>query len=460
MRQRFAVAAALAVAVSLLAVPAASARERLLTLYSPKIDSLPYVHDVHNVTLRPNGREAPRVPGYITGWAAQDLVDSKRPDAKPLPNNKMMVHHFLIFARNRAGQAPGSCWGSTGFIGGRGEEHPSGKLTRIRWKPAYRRTYGVLNKTTDGDAPTWGLTAMVMNHYKRAKSFYVRLRVWYVTGEHRTPTTPIVVGKCSQIANGMSYDVPGGGKPGSNFVDKSRWTAPFSGRILLAASHNHGGAKYQTLRSVTCNRRIFKAPAYYGLPSHIYNRIRPILHEPGPIGNGAYISKKGIPIAQGEVLERKAVHDNANLHVASMGFWVLNMVRDDRVKPCGRIPNDIVEINKPKHYDRTPNYGLVVPQLARPSGAFQAVTGAPLTVGDLFFRPGKITARVGQPVTWRFTGGLPHSVTVANGPRGFSSVYWGRTRGRYTVTPKVPGVYRLTCLVHPTTMAETLVVRR
>jgi plastocyanin len=460
MRERLAVSAVAALAVCAIAAPVASARERVLTLYSPKIQSQPYVHATHEVDLRPNGREAPKVPGYITGWKAQELVDSKRPNAKPLPINKMMVHHFLIFAPGRVDQAPGSCWGMTGFIGGRGEEHPSGRLSRVGWKRSFRNRYGVLNERQDGTAPGWRLTAMVMNHYKRPKSFYVRLKVWYVTGERRKSVSPVVVGRCSTIANGMSYDVPGGGKKGSNFVDKNRWTAPFSGRIVGAMSHNHGGAKYQTLRSLTCHRRIFKARAYYGLPSNIYNTIRPILHEPGPIGNGAYASAKGIPVQKGEVFERRAVHDNANLHVAAMGFWVLNMVRDDSVGHCARMPKDIVEINKPKHWDRTPNYGLVVPQLARPSGAFEAVTGGPLTVGDLFFRPGRISSKVGQKITWDFTGGLPHSVSVANGPRGFSSVYWGQRSGSYSFTPKVPGTYRLTCLVHPTTMAETLVVRR
>jgi plastocyanin len=298
-----------------------------------------------------------------------------------------------------------------------------------------------------------------MNHYKRPKSFYVRLRVWYVTGERRRSLLPTVVGKCRQILNGMSYDVPGGGRRGSNFVDKSRWTSPIDGRIVSATSHQHGGAKYQSLRSTTCNRRLFKAPAYYGTRRHIYNRIRPILHEPGPIGNGAYATNRGIPLAKGEVLRRRAVHDNANLHVASMGFWVLMLVRDDSVKPCGRIPRDIREINKPKRYDKTPNHGLVVPQLSKPSGAFQAFTGSPVSVGDLFFRPGKITAGLGQRITWRFGGSQPHSVSVANGPRGFSSTYWGQRRGTYSFTPKVRGTYRLTCLVHPTTMGQTLEVR-
>jgi hypothetical protein len=443
--------------IALLA-PAAGAEERLLTLYSPRINSLPYVHDTHHVTLRADGREAPAKPGYILGFKEMALVDSKRPNAKPLPIGKMMVHHFLYFAPGRVDQLPGSCWGSSGFIAGRGEEHPTGSVLRPSSRLS-RDRYGINNRLPDGSAPDWRLTAMVMNHYKRSKSFFVRTRVWYTTDEQRTSVSPVVIGDCSQLANGMAYDVPGGGKRGSNFVNSSDWVAPFSGRLLMASSHQHGGGKYQTLDSRTCRRRLFKAPVYHGPPDHIYNTIRPILHEPGPIGTGAYATARGIPIAQGEVLRRTAVHDNHNLHVAAMGFWATWFVKDDSVKPCDRMPKDIVELNRPKRFDRTPNYDLKVPQLAWPAGAFRAFDGNPLQVGDDFFSPGKVTARVGETVTWSFSGTRPHSVTVANGPRGFSSVYWGRTSGTYSVTPKVKGTYRLVCLVHPTTMAQTLVVR-
>ena len=71
------------------------------------------------------------------------------------------------------------------------------------------------------------------------------------------------------------------------------------------------------------------AKAYYGAADHPYNTIRPILHEPGPIANGTFHTAQGIPIAAGEVLERAAHHDNPTLHVAAMGFWVLQLVRDD-----------------------------------------------------------------------------------------------------------------------------------
>jgi hypothetical protein len=437
--------------------PVASAKERVLTLYSPKINSLPYVHDTHQVTLKADGKQAPNVPGYITGFKEQALVDSKDPDAKPLPIAKMMVHHFLYFAPGRVDEAPGGCWSGAGFIGGRGEEHPLGRPQLSTSKP-FRNRYGINNRKADGTAPDWRLTAMVMNHYKRPKSFYVRTRIYYTT-EKRESVQPLVIGKCSQLTNGMSYDVPGGGKKGSNFVDKSDWTAPINGRLLMASSHQHGGAKYHTLQSLTCKRRLFKAPVYHARANHVYNTIRPILHEPGPIGNGAYASYAGIPIRKGEVLRRVAVHDNHNLHVASMGFWATWFVKDNSVRKCGKIPGDITEINKPKKYDRTPDYDLKVPQLAKPRGPFSAFDGDLVTVGDDFFRPGRITAKAGQTITWEFSGNKPHSVTVANGPRGFSSVYWGRVRGQYSVTPKVKGTYKLVCLVHPTTMAETLVVK-
>ena len=369
----------------------------------------------------------------------------------------MMVHHFLYFAPGRVDQAPGSCWGGAGWIGGRGEEHPTGGVLRPS-NPAFRNRYGINNRVADGSAPDWRLTAMVMNHYKRPKSFYVRSRVYYTT-EKRKSISPVVIGNCVQLNNGMSYDVPGGGKKGSNFVDSSDWRAPFSGRLLMASNHQHGGGKYHTLQSLTCGRRLFKAPVYHGAPDHVYNTIRPVLHEPGPIGTGAYGTLKGIPIAEGEVLRRTAVHDNHNLHVAAMGFWATYFVPDESIDRCGRMPKDITELNRPKRFDRTPNYDQVVPQLSKPRGVFASFDGNPLEIGDDFFKPGKVTARVGETVTWNFGGQRPHSVTVANGPRGFSSVYWGRTRGSYSVTPKVKGTYRLVCLVHPTTMAQTLEVK-
>ena len=65
---------------------------------------------------------------------------------------------------------------------------------------------------------------MVMNHYKRPKNFYVRTRVWYTT-EPRKSMMPLVVGNCRTLANGMAYDVPGGGAEGLR-VRRRRATGP------------------------------------------------------------------------------------------------------------------------------------------------------------------------------------------------------------------------------------------
>src|SRR5829696_3888893 len=126
-RPRATVVLLAALTAALAWAPSASAAERLLTLYSPQLTSQPYVHKSHQVELKPDGRQAPAEPGFVTGVAEQVLVDSKDPDAKPLPVAKMMVHHFLYFAPGRVNEGPGSCWQGAGFIGGRGEEHPLGR---------------------------------------------------------------------------------------------------------------------------------------------------------------------------------------------------------------------------------------------------------------------------------------------------------------------------------------------
>ncbi|HET6550643.1 MAG TPA: hypothetical protein VFG79_19415 [Solirubrobacter sp.] len=448
-----------ALALLLLAAAPARAEERLLTFYSPPIDSEPYVHRSTTVTLPADGKHAPAVAGYVLGFKEQVLVDSKDPRAKPLPISKMMIHHLLYYSPGRADQEQTGCLGGA-FLAGRGEEHPSGRFAALT-PPALRARYGIHNATAEGRAPGWTLTAMVMNHYQRTKRFYVRTRLWYTT-EPRTPVVPTAVGDCSHLFNGMAYDVPGGGGPGSTYVDRSTWTVPFGARIVGAASHHHGGALHQDLVSRTCSRTLFDAKAYYGAADHPYNTIRPILHEPGPIANGTYRSLQGVPVAAGEELERTAVHDNATLHVAAMGFWVLLLARDDAVEPCAPLPGDVKQVMAPKRYDhRAPYvYSRRVPQLSHPTGRWRPFAGPSLAVGDRFFRSPRLTARVGQQLTWRFAGIEPHSVTVANGPRGFSSNYLGNTRGEYSFTPTVPGTYRLTCLIHPTTMGQTVRVRR
>ena len=187
---------------------------------------------------------------------------------------------------------------------------------------------------------------MVMNHYQRSKRFYVRTRIWYTT-EPRTPVYPTAVGDCRHLLNGMAYDVPGGGLPGSTFTDRSTWTAPFSGRILGAASHHHGGAINHTLTSQTCGRALFDAKAYYGAADHPYNTIRPILHEPGPIANGTFRSRRASRWPRARCSSASRCTTTQTLHVAAMGFWVLLLAKDDSVTGCPPMPGDVSEVTVP-----------------------------------------------------------------------------------------------------------------
>jgi hypothetical protein len=70
-----------------------------------------------------------------------------------------------------------------------------------------------------------------------------------------------------------------------------------------------------------------------------------------------------------------------------------------------------------------------------------------------------VSVRAGSTLTWRFLGDTLHNVTLANGPRGFSSpnLSDGRT---YSKRLAVAGTYRLFCGLHPVDMTATVKVTR
>jgi plastocyanin len=84
--------------------------------------------------------------------------------------------------------------------------------------------------------------------------------------------------------------------------------------------------------------------------------------------------------------------------------------------------------------------------------------GGTVDVGDLYFAPANMQVRRGSTVRWRFVGGLLHNVTLAQGPKGFSSFDLDRAR-TYSQKLTKPGTYRLFCGLHPTTMLETVTVK-
>jgi plastocyanin len=253
-----------------------------------------------------------------------------------------------------------------------------------------------------------------------------------------------------------TFDVPGGKGRGSTYTDRHHFRVPggAGGRIITAGGHLHGGGKFVDLRSRTCDRTLVNSRAYYGQPGHSFYRVRPTLHEPSPIRMGIHNSAEGIPISSGEDLELVAGYDNEIPHTRVMSIMAL-YVAQEAVPQCAPMPGDVQETNRPGDF-RKPYPRFKVPLIRKPDDPFRRASRGN-NVGTYFFRPDRITARRGQKVTWTFRGGVLHTVSVANGPRGFSSPWIGD--GKYSYTPRKRGRYRLFCALHPAAMTQELRVK-
>ena len=430
----------------------------MLTLYSPKIDSLPYVHDTHNVTLRANGREAPAEPGYILGFKEMALVDSKDPNAKPLPIAKMMVHHFLYFAPGRVNDAPGSCWRGSGFIGGRGEEHPLGRMMKGIPKP-FRDRYGIANRTADGAAP--GL-APDRDGDEPLQAAEELLRP-HQDPLHDRAARALAAARDRRLQPGSQRDVLRRRRRRRARLRATSTRAP-GPRPSTAASSPRSRTS-TAAASTSCSRARRATGGSSRRPSTTAARATRTTRSgrsctsPGRSGTAPTPRRPASRSPRARCCRRAAVHDNHNLHVASMGFWITMFVRDDSVQRCGPLPDDIVEINRPKRFDRTPDHDLVVPQLARPRGRSARSTAArSRSATTSSGRRGSPRAS-GRRSRGASTAQLPHTVTVANGPRGFSSIYWGQTAGTYSVTPQCPAPTSSPAWCTRRGMAQTLVVK-
>ena len=84
---------------------------------------------------------------------------------------------------------------------------------------------------------------------------------------------------------------------------------------------------------------------------------------------------------------------------------------------------------------------------------------ATIRVKDGGYDKEKVRVRRGAVVRWRFQGYGLHDVTVASGPRGFSSPHYGNGKVfRQKLT--VPGTYRIYCTLHARRMVGQIRVGR
>jgi plastocyanin len=404
----------------------------------------------------------PAVDGSITNMEV-DVVD---PDGSQVPISRLMLHH-IVFANlgTQIGQKhDGTCNTFTAFdykskIPAWGERFYAAGEERAKMQ--LPPGYGYPMKAAD----QWGMTLMLMNHRSKTDSAFVQYKVTYDT-EPRTPVTPYWLDVENCLADPV-YNVPGGGKRGSTHTRSAKWTVPSSGRIVAGLGHVHGGAKDLTLNRDSCE--LYRSRPTWGLKSHPFYNVKPVLHEPGPINMTGFTSASGFPVRAGERLRLDSNYDARLLHTRVMGIMVVFLAQDPAATAGGcSKPADMRE-SGPSEPGRSVAPRFTVPltgigrngkarKIPKPPGKRVRVkSGARITVGDRFFSKPNLTLPQGGLLRWKFASSELHNVTVANGPRGFASDNLDGNR-RYAKRLSRPGTYQLFCALHPVSMTQTVKV--
>ncbi len=456
---------AAAVAACLAAAPAASAEVRQLSYRVGPIEVAPYQVRQNGVTF---DIPKPDVDGAITGMDV-DLVDA---DGSRIPIKRLMLHH-IVFT-------------SLGATLGDKQDASCNEFTMLDSKttvPAFaERFYAAGEERATLSLPKgygypvggddrWGVTWMVMNHRAKADRAYIRYRIRYDTDAPAlTPVKPVWL----DVANcrlDPIYDVPGGRPKGSTDVRTTDWVAPEAGRLVAAGGHVHGGGLGLRISQPDCgDRTLGEIEPTWGSRKHPFYNVKPVLHEPGPVHMRGFESAAGLPFAAGQRLRLSSEYDAARPHTRVMGIAIgfLAPPAGDGAT-CAPLPRDVA-------YDRRPAGRSTPPKVTVPLTGIDArgraveIDGPPgrtvrrgakatVRVRDYAFSRPNLSVARGATVRWSFEDAELHDVTLASGPRGFSSPH-GNDGATFVKRLDVPGTYRLFCSLHPVAMTERIVVRR
>lgn len=444
-------AALLVLLVLALTAAPASASERTYTLRSGPMTFGPFQTKFPSRSI-----PAPRRRGFITRMSTR-LVNAR---GRPISIERLMLHHVVFINSGAPGGARrnNACSGRPGepFFG-TGEEQqrlilPSGYGYRVRARDR------------------WRAVAMYMSHTNKAQRAFLEYSVTISDAKRLVPVKPLWLRAhgCDPLS---TYTVPGGGARGSADVRSHDWTIPTSGRIVAAGAHLHGGALGLAIRQPRCgDRTLVDHRPLWGLPDDLVYRVRPMLHEPGPIATGYFLSHIGIPVRRGEVLRVTGSYDAEVPHPLVMAITHVYVAKDPAApKSCDPLPAD-----GQVHWSRTDGRAAVAPMQvpltgldARGDPVELPSVGGPLVDGgadaqvDLAgssFHPSSLSIPSGGRVTWSFRDRTAHNVLSANAPRAVDAPP-ARRGGEYAQTFTVPGTYNLFCSLHPMTMHQTLVVR-
>lgn len=377
---------------------------------------------------------APGLDGYLTAMHV-DVVDAA---GRVLPDDDVMLHHAVFANALRRDTLCSSYSGFTGVRLGYAPERFFG-AGEEGFRLALPAGYGYPVSSSD----VWGMVYMLMNHRRTKQTVYVRYTATVVTGESLTPVTPLWLDVRNCRADPI-FDVPGTGGPGSTFTRTADVTLPFSGRIVAAGGHLHGGGVSLELSDATCGTSLFRS-----LPTWGHVEPKPILHESGPSHMSSFQSEAGIPVAAGDRLRLAATYDDSLPHTRVMGIMIAYLARSP-VTGCGAVPPLDVDLGSPGPPPLAP-----LPLPSQPKGLVKRVRST--AVGDFAFVNGRVEIPRGARFTWRFLGPSQHDVTLVRGPVGFSSPTM--LRGTWSRRFTRPGVYRLFCSLHPVAMTQIIRVR-
>jgi hypothetical protein len=435
------------------------------------------------------GIPKPAVNGHITRMEV-DVVDQ---NATPVPIDRLMLHHIVFINSSRPDAA---CGGPERFFGA-GEE---------RAKISFPAGYGYpLNQSNP-----WSLVYMYMNHRAQSDSAWIEYKVTVAPASANLQSVRsywLDVGNCGADP---IYNVPGiepsapakkckkvgkRAKPSAkrkaakcrkaarNRTAAAQTEATHSltkdvkakedGWIVAGAGHVHGGAKRLTMTKPGCgDLQVAESNPTWGNSDHPFYNVKPVLHEPGPIGMSAFKTPTGIPVRNGQTIRVNSLYDNLQPHARVMGIFIVYLAPDQAggATPleCGGAPPDITYGPGTSLPGRATPVPFKIPltgidasgnavEIDGPPGAFRTLgSGDTVRVGDRYFSLPNVTVKRGTTLNYAFTGNEAHNLTLANGPLGIGSP--NQVSGTYSQTFDRVGTYRFFCGLHPVQMSERVVV--
>jgi len=423
----------------------------------------------------------PPVDGHITRFQT-DVVDE---NYDPIPINRLMLHH-IVFANLDKGDKTCTGAGFTTFngyplFGGYAPERFAG-AGEERAKLSLPPGFGYELNGAGPDAHRWGLVYMLMNHRKQSDTAYIQYKLTVDTDPAIQSVRPywLDVNNCKAdpIYNVRGLGKRAARKAGPNATHKRfrDFVAQEDGWIVAGAGHVHGGARKLTITKPACdNKQVAVSNPTWGLASHPFYNVRPVLHEPGPIGMSGFKTPTGIPVRDGQRIRLNSLYENTRPHTRVMGIYVVYIAEDQpggaTPEYCGGAPGDTVYGSGTNLQGRSTPVPFKIPLTALdgdgdavtikgPPGRFRRLnSGATVTVGDRFFSRPNVRLRQGASLNYFFKSAELHNLTLANGPLGIGSPNLDGWR-TYSQKFTRPGTYRFFCALHPVQMSQRVIVKK